>query len=214
MLNWSKKFIKEWGIFITIIALLLMSLIVIWSPIAVDGHSMDPTLADNQRLILLKQGKINRFDIVVATEKTWSDTEKKTIEKKIIKRVIGMPGDTIEYRNDTLYINGKKTDEPYLTDYKEQFQKDRLQKTYASLPESQAEIARFSPSFTATYDSTNGFYKSDFNVTVPKGEYFLMGDNRPISKDSREVGCFKRSAIEGKVVFRIWPFDKIGGLSS
>lgn len=49
-----------------------------------------------------------------------------------------------------------------------------------------------------------------FSVTVPEGKYFLLGDNRIVSKDSREVGYFDKSALVGEVKFRFWPLDKIG----
>ncbi|EQM59343.1 hypothetical protein B580_26680, partial [Salmonella enterica subsp. enterica serovar Typhimurium str. STm12] len=65
------------------------------------------------------------FDIVVAQE------EENGQKKEIVKRVVGLPGDTISYNDDTLYINGKKTVEPYLAEYLKQFKNDKLQKTYA-----------------------------------------------------------------------------------
>ena len=70
---------------------------------------MDPTLADGEILFVVKHLPIDRFDIVVAHEEDGN--------KDIVKRVIGMPGDTIRYENDKLYINDKETDEPYLADY-------------------------------------------------------------------------------------------------
>ncbi|PLR69731.1 MULTISPECIES: signal peptidase I [Bacillaceae] len=84
-----------------------------FAPIVVDGLSMMPTLQDQDRMIVnkigYKIGEPDRFDIVVfhATE-----------EKDYIKRVIGLPGDRVEYRDDTLYINGKAYEEPYLEEYK------------------------------------------------------------------------------------------------
>ncbi|MCC9845347.1 signal peptidase I, partial [Streptococcus agalactiae] len=98
-----KEFIKEWGVFILILSLFLLSRIFLWQFVKVDGHSMDPTLADKEQLVVLKQTKINRFDIVVANEEEGGQ------KKKIVKRVIGMPGDVIKYKNDTLTINNKKT---------------------------------------------------------------------------------------------------------
>lgn len=85
----------------------------LFAPIVVDGLSMMPTLHDQDRMIVnkigYKIGEPERFDIVVfhATE-----------EKDYIKRVIGLPGDRVEYRDDTLYINGKACEEPYLDEYK------------------------------------------------------------------------------------------------
>ena len=118
------SFLKEWGLFIIFISVIILSRLFLWSPVKVDGHSMDPTLANGEYLLVLKHQSIDRFDIVVATE-----TDDNGTTKEIVKRVIGMPGDTIQYENDTLYINGKKTDEPYLTDYIKKFKEDKLQST-------------------------------------------------------------------------------------
>jgi signal peptidase I len=80
-----------------------------FSPIVVDGHSMDPTLQDKDRMVVTKIGEPKRFDIIVFHAPDGRD---------YIKRVIGLPGDSIEYKNDVLYINGKAYNEPYLEKYK------------------------------------------------------------------------------------------------
>lgn len=94
-----KRFLKEWGLFLVIIFALLLPRLFIWFPVQVDGHSMDPTLANGEHLIVVRTTSIKHFDIVVAAEGN----------KNIVKRVIGMPGDTITYENDMLSINGKKS---------------------------------------------------------------------------------------------------------
>ena len=142
---------------------------------------MDPTLADGQRVIVLKHTSIERFDIVVAKEVENGKT------KQIVKRIIGMPGDTITYQNDKLA-----------------FAKDKLQKEYAYSDYFQ-QLAKESKAFTVNADKN-----TTFSVTVPEGKYFLLGDNRIVSKDSREVGYFDKSALVGEVKFRFWPLDKIG----
>jgi hypothetical protein len=160
---------------------------------------MDPTLADGEYLLEVRYLPIDRFDIVVAKE-----TDENGNEKRIVKRVIGMPGDTIKYENDQLYINGKKTDEPYLKEYVSKFKKDKLQSTYSYRKMFQ-QIAEQANSFTQ--DSLGN---STFTVEVPKGHYFLLGDDRLVSRDSREVGNFKASQIEGEAKLRFWPLNKIG----
>ena len=112
-MNSFKNFLKEWGLFLLILSLLALSRIFFWSNVRVEGHSMDPTLADGEILFVVKHLPIDRFDIVVAHEEDGN--------KDIVKRVIGMPGDTIRYENDKLYINDKETDEPYLADYIKRF---------------------------------------------------------------------------------------------
>ena len=192
------KFLKEWGPFILFVLVLGLSRLFLWQPVKVDGHSMDPTLADGERLIVLDHTKINRFDIVVAKETEDGQT------KEIVKRVIGMPGDTITYNDDTLYINGKEVDEKYLDEYKQAFDDDQLQDIYAYNSLFQ-ELAEKAYAFTTDSDGN-----TEFTVKVPKGEYYLMGDDRIVSKDSREVGTFPKSSIVGEVKFRFWPLSKIG----
>ena len=102
-----------------------------------------------------------------------------------IKRVIGMPGDKVEMKNGVLYINGKKVDQPFIN------------------TETLAKQTVFMDDFTL--ESLTGESK------VPAGKYFVLGDNRGVSKDSRMIGFIDRSAIEGKAVFTIWPFGRIGG---
>ncbi|MGR3764130.1 signal peptidase I [Rossellomorea sp. NS-SX7] len=141
----------------------------LFTPILVDGASMNTTLHDHERMIVSKLGEPERFDIVVfhANEK-----------QDYIKRVIGLPGDKIEYKNDILYVNGKAYKEPYLDDQKE----------------------------TIEGDLTKSFTLEDTAVrqaTVPQGHVFVMGDNRQNSTDSRMIGAIPIEEIVGttNVVF-------------
>ena len=192
-------FLKEWGLFILIITSIILSRIFLWTPVRVDGHSMDPTLADNEYLLVINKLPINRFDIVVASETENGKT------KEIVKRVIGLPGDTIQYENDTLYINGKKTDEPYLKDYIQKFKEDKLQSTYSGKGfeengELFRQMAQIAEAFTVDKDGSATFTKK-----LLDDEYLLLGDDRIVSKDSRQVGAFKKEQIKGEAVLRLWP---------
>ncbi|MEW6856580.1 signal peptidase I [Streptococcus iniae] len=191
-----KQFFKEWGVFILFFTLFLLSRFFIWQPVKVDGHSMDPTLAHGERLIILQHTQINRFDIVVAKE------DENGQSKEIVKRVVGMPGDEITYKNDALYINGKKTKEPYLKEYLAAFKEDKLEKTYSYNTLFQ-ELAQNSNAFTTSIDGM-----TEFTTKIPNGEYFLLGDDRIVSRDSREVGTFKKEAIKGEVKLRFWSIPK------
>lgn len=191
---------KEWGSTIAFMTLVTLGFLFIWMNVRVDGHSMDPTLAHGDRLFVLRVTPIDRFDIVVAQE------EEDGKIKRVVKRVVGMPGDTLEFNNDTLKINGEAVDEPYLDDYLAKFQADKLQDTY-SYNKLFQDLAKASPSFTA--DATGN---ANFTVTVPEGEYYLIGDDRIVSKDSRQVGTFDREDIIGEVAFRIWPLNNLGAV--
>ena len=146
-------------------------------PFTVSGASMYPTLHNGDRMVLSKVGDVHRFDVVIL----------KAPDENVeyIKRVIGMPGDTVEMKNGVLYINGKKVDQPFIN------------------TEALAKQTVFIDDFTL--ESLTGEAK------VPEGKYFVLGDNRGVSKDSRMIGFIDRSAIEGKAVFTIWPFGRIGG---
>lgn len=146
-------------------------------PFTVSGASMYPTLHNGDRMVLSKVGDIHRFDVVIL----------KAPDENVeyIKRVIGMPGDTIEMKSGVLYINGKKVEQPFIN------------------TEALAKQTVFMDDFTL--ESLTGESK------VPEGKYFVLGDNRGVSKDSRMIGFIDRSAIEGKAVFTIWPFGRIGG---
>ncbi|HFI0633618.1 TPA: signal peptidase I [Streptococcus suis] len=193
------NFLAEWGPLILFMLAIFASRYFIWDPVSVDGHSMDPTLQHQEKLVMFKTTSIDRFDIVVASE-----TDSDGTEKLIVKRVVGMPGDTIRYENDVLYINDQEVDEPYLDEYLVAFQKDKLQEEYSYNKQFQA-VAQAAQAFT---QDANGYV--DFTVTVPEGQYYLLGDDRLVSLDSRSVGSFARNKIKGEVVFRFWPFNRIG----
>ncbi|MCK1981669.1 MULTISPECIES: signal peptidase I [Peribacillus] len=176
----NRKEVFSW-IKAILIAVILAFLIrtYIFAPIVVDGESMMPTLQDHERIVLTKFGtnidNIDRFDIVVFHA---------TVDKDYIKRVIGLPGDHIEYKDDTLYINGKAYEEPYLDKYKNQM---------AGVP------------------LTESFKLEDItgSMTVPEGQLFLMGDNRQNSLDSREIGTISVDEIVGKANLVYWPINEI-----
>ena len=183
--NPVRSFLKEWALFGLIIGGIILSRIYLWTPVRVDGHSMDPTLADSEYLLVINKLPIDRFDIVVASETENGKT------KEIVKRVIGLPGETIEYKNDVLYINGKETDEPYLKEYIQKFKEDKLQSTYSGKGfeengELFRQMAQIAEAFTVDKDGSATFTKK-----LLDDEYLLLGDDRIVSKDSRQVGAFK-----------------------
>lgn len=194
-----KQFLKEWGLFTLGMTLLVLSYIFVWSNVRVDGHSMDPTLAHDERLVIIKTTSIERFDIVVA---------KNSDGKDVVKRVVGMPGDTLVFDNDKLTINGQAVEETYLNEYQTAFNQDKLQATYSYNSWFQ-ELARNAAAFTI---DANG--SASFTVTVPDGQYYLLGDDRLVSKDSRHVGTFSQDSLVGEVKFRFWPLSDFGAVST
>ena len=197
--NPVRSFLKEWALFGLIIGGIILSRIYLWTPVRVDGHSMDPTLADSEYLLVINKLPIDRFDIVVASETENGKT------KEIVKRVIGLPGDTIEYKNDVLYINGKETDEPYLKEYIQKFKEDKLQSTYSGKGFEEngdlfRQMAQIAEAFTVDKDGSATFTKK-----LLDDESLLLGDDRIVSKDSRQVGAFKKDQIKGEAVLRLWP---------
>lgn len=148
--------------YIIIIVVVVFIRTFVITPVKVNGNSMYPTLEGNEIMLLNKLGSIDRFDIVVVE----LDGE----ENHLIKRVIGLPGDTIEISNNEIYINGELLEDEY--------------------------------GYGITYNIDP--------ITLESDEYFVLGDNRIISLDSRSFGTVKRSEIEGTTNFIMYPFGKIG----
>lgn len=149
----------------------------IFSPSVVVGQSMMPNLQDGNRIIVSKLSDINRFDEIVFNAPD--------ADEHYVKRVIGLPGDKVEMKNDTLYINGKAYSEPYLKKNKEEI----------------PPMEKLTGDFTLKEITQK-------NV-VPKGYLFVLGDNRRVSKDSRVFGVIPMDSVIGKVKIRFWPFDEI-----
>lgn len=176
----KKNELLEWIKALTI-AVLLAAIIryFFFAPIVVDGFSMMPTLHTQDRMIVnkfsYKIGEPKRFDIVVFHA---------TSDRDYIKRVIGLPGDTVEYEDDTLIINGKEYSEPYLEEYKNQLIDGPLTEPF-------------------NLESIIG------QPTVPEGHIFVMGDNRRQSKDSRHIGTVPIDEVMGKTSLVYWPISDI-----
>ncbi|MGG4490945.1 signal peptidase I [Metabacillus idriensis] len=162
--SWIKSIV-----FAVVIALICREFL--FAPVLVEGKSMQPTFQDQNRLIISKTSGIQRFDMVV-----FHSPER---GKDYIKRVIGLPGDTVEMRQDTLYINGKKYGEPYLAASKK------------NLP-------------------YNEQLTEDFLAIVPEDAYYVMGDNRRQSRDSREIGPVSEKKMIGEVKLRFFPLNQAG----
>lgn len=159
----------------------------------VSGDSMQPTLEDNDRLISLRHQKIAHNEIVVL------DAPDRKGGLLYIKRIIGMPGDTVRVENERLYINGKLQSQPYL---KTRFMRAEIKAWGKSTGKNITGMH-----FTDDFDiATN---KATMSQKVPQNEYFVMGDNRFVSHDGRAFGFIKASAIRSVVLWRYWPLVRM-----
>jgi len=155
-------------IVVAAIAVLITSLLL--PVLQISGTSMEPTLQNGDIVLLLKTSNLSHGDLCGFSYSN----------KILIKRVIGLPGDSIYIEEDgTVFVNGVQLDESYI--------------------------------------SEKGYGECDieFPYTVPENTYFLMGDHRETSIDSRNsvIGCVSFEQIIGKLFFRVWPFKSISPLN-
>lgn len=160
------KLFKEILPYLIIIIIVVIIRTFIITPVRVNGDSMKPTLVDKEIVLLKKYDKnYKRFDIVVFNDK----------RGHLIKRIVGLPGETLYYSNNKLFVNGKYIKEDFLSPNEE------------------------------TYD-----YELD--EVIPKGYYFVMGDNRDNSTDSRIIGLVSEEDILGTTSFVLYPFNRFGNI--
>lgn len=156
------------------VGLAAVVILFLYQPVKVEGTSMMPALADQERIFINKFsyrfgfGAIERGDLVVF----WFPAD---TSKSYIKRVIGLPGDTVEIVDGAVKVNGRTIAEPYVPpEYQDR----------GSMPK----------------------------IVVPEDQYFVLGDHRSSSNDSRSWGTVHRKYIYGKAVFVYWPLERIGAV--
>ena len=158
-----------------VFAIFLVIYVFLFRPFQVSGNSMFPTFLDKQyiltNIIALKFGLPKQGDVIVF--KAPPDPE-----KDYIKRVIGVPGDTVMVKNGDVYVNEKLLDQ-----------------------------SKFLSPSVKTYGGS--FLREGTSVIVPTDSYFVMGDNRSGSSDSREWGFVPSKLIIGKSFFVYWPLNKM-----
>lgn len=166
------KNIKELVPYIIVLIIIILVKKYVFTTIIVNGDSMNNTLKENDIMILDKisyrMNDIKRFDIVTIKVPKNNNT-------KLIKRIIGLPGEHIKYEDNELYVNGKKIKDDYGT------------------------------GVTYDYDVEELYIKK-----IPENYYFVLGDNREDSIDSRVIGLVHKNNVLGHAVFRIYPFNKFG----
>ncbi len=160
---------------VVVLAIMVMIYLFIMSPQEINGASMEPNFHNGEYIltnkITFKLGDPIRGDVVV-----FKSPKNKDID--YIKRIIGLPGDSVALRESNIYINGQKLNEAYLA------------------PD--------------VYIFGGSFLREGSEIVVPKEKYFLMGDNRPHSSDSREFGPVLKEDFIGKAILRYWPFTRAG----
>jgi len=156
------------------IGLALVIIVFLYQPVKVEGTSMAPLLSDQERIFINKFvyrfEPIQRGDVVVF----WYPLDH---SKSFIKRVVGLPGETVQIRQGAVYVDGKIVPEPYV-------------------PPQYEDPSDFGPKL------------------VPPDSYFVMGDHRISSNDSRVFGAVASRYIYGRAVFAYWPVDHFGSLSA
>ena len=182
MLNDRENEWIEWfKVFLMALAITAFIRTFLFAPIIVDGFSMYPTLHDQDKMLVNKIdyhfNEPERFDIIVfhASE-----------QKDFIKRIIGLPGEHVEVRDHTLYIDGEEVAEPFL-DYKND--------------NGMIDEPTFYENFTLE-ELPGGYSK------IPENEYLVLGDNRNNSTDSRIIGLISKSQIVGKTNIVFWPISR------
>lgn len=182
------EFIK---VFVVSAIVILLFVNFVAHPVRVDGRSMYPTLKDgefgftNVGGVLLNG--VKRGDIVVVT------MEEKGQKTHWVKRVIGMPGDTISCVNDIVFINGKVLDETQYID-----------------PDYRQSCVDQFGYFNKVPNADNTDVQDFEEVKLGDDEYYVMGDNRPYSKDSRYAGPVKKSQLFAKKMLVLLPISDIG----
>ncbi len=157
-------------------SLFMVIYLFICQPNKIQGASMEPNFYTGEYIftskVTYKFRPINRGDVVVIHAP-------ENYEVEYIKRVIGLPGDTLVFRDGDVYLNGQKLNETYLV--------------------SKTPLWGF-----------RAFAKENEPIVIPKDQLFIMGDNRPKSKDSREFGTIPISSVIGQVFYRYYPASKMG----
>lgn len=165
-----KKLLKDNILLLLSIFFILLLQLFFVSSTKVSGESMNYTLQHNDRSLVLKSNSAKRFDIIIFNSNKLTGED-----KQYVKRIIGLPGETVCYKKNQLFINNKQVREPF--------------------------------------DLKNRVHTGDFSYKLNRNEFFVLGDNRGNSIDSRHFGCINKRDIVGKMIYRFFPLHSIGKIN-
>lgn len=161
--------------FVIALAIFVLMYLFLFQPHQVKGNSMYPNFHDEEYLltdkITYRLSEPKRGDVIVFKAPRQEEYD-------YIKRIAGVPGDTIKVEGCQIFVNNQPLEEDYLAE--------------------------------GTCTNSGRFWQSGQNITLAEGEYFVVGDNRPYSSDSRDWGAVPEENIVGKAWVRYWPVDRVG----
>lgn len=174
---------------IPIVIGLLIALLIkqfLFQVVRVDGPSMQPNLQNNERVFCLKRFQIHHGSVVIF-DANGVDPQV-AVKTDYVKRVIGLPGDTVRSKNGNIYVNGKK-----------------INQSYISMSQRDAGTGNWN---LKSISVQNSWLKNNGATKVPKGEYFVLGDHRSVSNDGRYWGFVPKNKIDGVVKVPSWAGTK------
>lgn len=180
------KYLRQPGtIGLVIFSLILVSFFHFFGTHQVSGQSMAPTFASGERILIQRGTRLTRYTIVTFEPKD-------SPGESYVKRVVGLPGDRIQVDGNALFLLPKEQSS--------QLEEDFSKMTSSELPSGVQKI-------TISEEAAKALHRYQL---IPEGNYFVLGDNRRKSNDSRVFGFVNEKQIEGVVFFRYYPFNKIG----
>lgn len=186
----------SWLIPVAIGLLLAVGIRFLWLvPVNVSGASMEPNLKNGQHVVAVKTAKVKHNSVIVFDA---SGVDPNAAPKKnYVKRVIGMPGDSIRYsKTGKLYVNGKYQSQNYISKYEQQG----------------GTLSGYSNGFNLVTAARQNDWSNKWSLAignnrvnkVPKNCYFVLGDHRSVSEDSRVYGFVPKSKLVGVVKVGFW----------
>jgi signal peptidase I len=207
----------ESGVVVAVMALFFMTFVA--QAAEVPSASMENTIYVGDRFLInkfifgpgpampfLPQREIRRGDIIVFRYPSDIDTNEEIVKYKtlFIKRVIGLPGETIEVKGSNVYVDGKPLPEYRVTAHDAALGNDKAELKELDRPSKPEPYTVF----YSPHPSAAGTYGVGRPFSIPEGQYFMMGDNRDNSKDSRFWGPVPRELIVGRAMFVIYSYDQ------